>query len=258
MRSPNAARIGDILLKGGVIDESQLHLALAQCDRRGGRLAQVIAEMGLASEERIVDALARALRVERIHLRDLAQDPNALARLEASYAEDRAVFPAELRDNGRTLVLAMADPSDLVTIDDVQRKLRTRVIARIAPEREIRAAIFAGYYGKGDAFELPAATTGEYPGEFTTLSGQSLRPGRTLPPSSDPSPVYPTGARSAGGRASGAMPPAGSWPEDAVRRLQALKAQQESSGRVVRAIAELLIEKGRLTSEELRRRLPQL
>ena len=249
MRSSNATRIGDVLLKSGVIDESQLQLALAQCHRRGGRLAQVAVEMGLAPEERIVDALASGLRVARVHLRDLAQDPNALARLEASYAEDRAVFPAELRDNGRTLVLAMADPSDLETVDDVQRRTRARVVACVASEREIRAAIFAGYYGKAESIDLPTEPSGEEQGEITTLSGQALggpvaiRPRRAQPPGDRPS--------------ASSLPPSPAWTAAAMRRLEALRAHQESSARVVRAIAELLIEKGCLTAEELRRRLPQ-
>ena len=244
MRSPRATRIGDILVKAGVIDASQLQLAIAQCERQGGRLAQAVADMGFASEDRIVDALARGLRVERIPLRGLAQDPHALARLEASYAEERGVFPVALRDDGRTLVLAMADPSDLETMDDVQRRARARVIVGAATEREIRAAIFAGYYGRPEFVELPAMSSAENSAEFTTLSGENLGRGRDVRPQGGP-PSAPPAAAASG------------WGEDAIRRLRALQAQQESSGRVVRAVAELLKEKGCLTADELRRRLSQ-
>jgi hypothetical protein len=256
MRSARASRIGDILVKGGVVDASQLQLALEHCERRGGRLAQAIAEMGLASEDRIVDTLARVLRVERFQLGALAQDPNALARLEASYAEERAVFPVALKDDGRSLVLAMADPCDLDTVDDVQRRARARVIVGVASEREIKAAIFAGYYGRPQFVELSPMSSGEHPGEITTLSGEELRAGRRPPPE-------PPGHRWDDVRPRSRPPsappasPGSAWGEDVLRRLRTLQEKQESSSRVVRAIAELLMEKGRLTAEELRRRLSQ-
>src|SRR6185295_6114981 len=106
------SRVGDFLLKANVIDELQLRSARAQHAQWGGRLGKLIAEMGLADEDRIADAIAQAMKVPREQIGS-ARDPGALAKLDAAFCEQHAVFPVRLDNNGKSLVLAMADPSDL-------------------------------------------------------------------------------------------------------------------------------------------------
>ncbi|MGA9524731.1 MAG: hypothetical protein WBV82_24950, partial [Myxococcaceae bacterium] len=122
------SRIGEVLVKARIIDELQLRSAMAKHDAWGGRLAHVVAEMGLADEERIVDTLALALKVSRVRLGNLTRDGSALAKLDVAFAEAAAVFPLRLRDHGKVLLLAMADPADLATIDEVSRRARARVV----------------------------------------------------------------------------------------------------------------------------------
>jgi hypothetical protein len=256
MHPPRASQIADILVKSGVIDESQLQLAMAQRDRWGGRLAQLVAEMGFADEDRILDALAGALHLDRIQLANLPKDARALERIDAHFAEEQAVFPAGVRDNGKVLLLAMADPSDLETIDEIQRRARARVIPCVAAESEIRAAILRCYYGHSESVELPPGERTDYEGEITTLSGGALREGGPPPPVLEPTVDAGVPERSSGEHPSGTPASSGvDWTEEALQRLRALQANQEKSARVVRAVTELLMQKGYLTDEELRRRL---
>ena len=98
-------------------------------------------DLGLAEEEPMVEAVAAALNVQRVHLRGIARDTAALSKLDAVYAEQKGVFPVQLKDNGRTLILAMADPSDFELTDEVSHKARARVVVMIAGETEIEHAI---------------------------------------------------------------------------------------------------------------------
>src|SRR5262245_53383484 len=113
---PSRSRVGDILLKAGVIDELQLRSARARHGQWGGRLGKVIADMGLADEDLIAGTVAGAMKLPRAQL-GAAREAAALAKLDAAFCEQHAVFPVQLTNNGKTLVLAMADPSDLEAMD---------------------------------------------------------------------------------------------------------------------------------------------
>lgn len=144
-------RIADILLKSGVIDELQLRSALARHDQWGGRLTRIASDMGLATEDQITEAIARALNVPRTRLGTVVKDPTALAKVDPHLAQERSVFPISLRDQGKTLLLAMADPTDLQCIDQIAAKARTRVQVMVAGDGEIQSAIERHYHGREPA-----------------------------------------------------------------------------------------------------------
>src|SRR5262245_36450527 len=103
------SRVGDFLLKAGIIDELQLRSARAQHAQWGGRLGKLSSEMGLADSDAIADAIAQAMKLPREQIGS-ARDPGALAKLDAVFCEENGVFPVRLDNNGKSLVLAMADP----------------------------------------------------------------------------------------------------------------------------------------------------
>ncbi len=138
-------RIGEVLVKARVIDEMQLRSALAQHDQWGGRLTRIISDMGIVTEDAMTQAISQGMGVQRVQLGNIQKDAGALAKLDVGFAEQKGVFPVGLRDNGKTLVLAMADPSDLQSIDQVAARSRTRVIPMVAGDREIEHAILRHY-----------------------------------------------------------------------------------------------------------------
>src|SRR3954469_10632153 len=138
------SRVGDFLLKAGVIDELQLRSARATHAQWGGRLGKVIADMGLAGEDQIADAIGQAMKVPREQIGS-ARDLGALAKLDAAFCEQHAVFP--VRVDNKSLVLAMADPSDLEVMDMASGRARSRVKTVVASETEIMSAIARCYRG---------------------------------------------------------------------------------------------------------------
>ncbi len=298
MATSRAQRVGELLVKAKVIDPLQLRSALAQHDAWGGRLAHVVVEMGLAEEEVVVEHLARALSVQRARLGNLQKDPQALAKVDLAFAEERGVFPMGLRDAGKVLLLAMADPSDLETVDEVTRRVRTRVTPYIAGEGEIRAAIARHYRGVAASGQrrtttrsMPAAhAPGEAPNEseeeefkLIDMSGKTvMKPlsaidprlaqtergpaeDRSAPPvaSSGPGVAQLGGGGGGGGMSAsdllddimgGAGGPV-AFSEEQLQRLHTVQLNQEKSGKIIRAVMELLLEKGALTREGLQEKL---
>ena len=104
---------------------------------------------GIPAAQLVPAQPARAATPAPYYLRlELLDKPGALAKVDVSLAEQKGIFPVGLRDNGKTLVLAMADPSDLSTIDQVAAKSRARVVVMVAGEREIEHAILRHYRGQ--------------------------------------------------------------------------------------------------------------
>jgi hypothetical protein len=267
---PPRNRIGELLVKARVIDELQLRSALARHDQWGGRLSRVVTDMGLAKEDVVLAAIAQATGTQRMTLGNLTRDAGALAKVDVTMAEQKGIFPVALKDNGKTLVLAMADPTDLNTVDQVAARARTRVIVVIASDREIETAILRHYRGQepvsmstrysGQRRALDSA--GEEDGDefkVVDMSGNTVvkRVADVAPPRAAPEPA--AGGSSASDLldeilAGGSSAPAGFTPEELLR-LETVRVNQEKSSKILRALLELLLEKNSLTQRELAARI---
>jgi hypothetical protein len=275
-------RIGEILVKARVIDEMQLRSALAQHDQWGGRLSRIIADMGLAKEDTLTEAIAQGLGMQRVQL-GTAKDVGALAKLDVGLAEQKGVFPVSLRDNGKTLVLAMADPTDLQTIDQVAARSRTRVVPVVAGDREIQNAILRHYRNQDPAVTHsshtapgrsgPSSASGdEEEFKVVDMSGKTVvkaiadiapnmarENAARQQPAAAPAPPRPGGTSSATDMLdeilSGSPAPAEVFSPEEMQRLQAVQANQEKSSKILRALLELLLEKGMVQQRELAARM---
>jgi len=268
---PPRNRIGELLVKARVIDELQLRSALARHDQWGGRLSRVVTDMGLAREETVLAAIAQATGTQRMTLGNLTRDAGALAKVDVTLAEQKGIFPVALKDNGKTLVLAMADPTDLNTVDQVAARARARVLVVIASDREIEHAILRHYRGQepvamstrytGEQQRRPEATSaGGEDDEFKVvdMSGNTV-----VKRIADVAPSQAAAAAAGGSTASdlldeilagGSSAPAGFSPEE-LQRLETVRVNQEKSSKILRALLELLLEKSALSQKELAARM---
>jgi hypothetical protein len=272
MAAPSRNRIGELLVKARVIDELQLRSALARHDQWGGRLSRIISDMGIASEETLINAIAQATGTHRMHLGNVTRDAGALARVDVTLAEQKGIFPVALKDNGKTLVLAMSDPTDLTTMDQVQARSRARVVVVVAGDKEIETAILRHYRG-----QEPATST-RYTGErkqesygdeeefkVVDMSGNTVvKRMSEIAPSIAAANAADNAAAASGGSsagdlldeilAGGSAAPQGLTAEE-LQRLETVKVNQEKSSKILRALLELLLEKGELTQKELAARM---
>jgi hypothetical protein len=143
--SRSLSKTCEILLKAGLVDDMQLRSAVARMEQWGGFLVKVIGDQGMAKEEDMVAALSQALKVPFQKLHTVTRDGPALARLDATFCEERGVFPISLRE--RVLTLAMVDPLDMGIIDAVQAKVGARVNPVIATPTDVLACIARYYKG---------------------------------------------------------------------------------------------------------------
>src|SRR5216684_3558519 len=119
-------RIGDLLVKAGVITDLQLKAALAEQSQWGGKLGDILVRMEFINEEVLVRALSKQTGIARA---DLAGEVNQTAgkHVPAETAEEFNLVPLALKDEGRTLVVAMSDPGNVMVTDHLRSLTGCRI-----------------------------------------------------------------------------------------------------------------------------------
>ncbi|HJU67216.1 MAG TPA: ATPase, T2SS/T4P/T4SS family [Gemmatimonadaceae bacterium] len=151
MTAPAAAtgmRLGDLLLKEGLISREQLDKALLEGKQNGTRLGYALVKLGFVQETDITKMLARQFRMPAVDLSRFEVDPRIAKLIPADLATKHLVLP--LKRDGRTLTVAMADPTNLGVIDDLKFITRYDIFPVIAGEYTLRNAV-EKYYESSDA-----------------------------------------------------------------------------------------------------------
>ena len=150
-------RIGDLLVEAGAITEEQLQEALAKQKESGGRIGNVIMEMGFISRELLITVLTTQMGIDYIELRAAKIDENVLKLVPDKMVNQYKVMPIGFaEDNPNILRLAMADPMDLVAIDDISISSNLQVEPVLAFEDDIQECI-GKYYGSAQAMQAAEA-----------------------------------------------------------------------------------------------------
>ena len=145
------ARVGDLLVRQGMVGREQLRVALQHQSARGGRLGSILIELGYTDEHDVAAVLGQKYGVPSVGLSHFRIDPQALQLIEVEKAIRHKVLP--LQQLGATLSLAMADPTDLVALDEIKFITGLRVEPVVAPESSVNRAI-KQYYGREETNAL--------------------------------------------------------------------------------------------------------
>ncbi|AGB41727.1 type II secretory pathway, ATPase PulE/Tfp pilus assembly pathway, ATPase PilB [Halobacteroides halobius DSM 5150] len=140
-------RLGDILVEAGFITEEELNEALKRQKNTEQRLGNILKRMGLVTDESVMEALEFQLGIPRLDLKQMIIDPEVINMIPKSLAERHKAIPVKQKDNA--LTVAMADPLDILAIDDIRIKTNCEVIPGISSEEEIQNAINQ-YFGETD------------------------------------------------------------------------------------------------------------
>jgi len=235
-------RIGDLLVKAGVITELQLKAALAEQQQWGGKLGDILVRMEFLTEEVLVRALSKQTGIARA---DLTGDPDigALAVVPADTAEEFGLVPIALKDQGRTLLVAMSDPLNISATDHLVSLTGGRKVeTRLAGASAIRHAISRWYRGEEllrDDGEQPSMKIVNNAGDTVNSSGNT---------------VVGIGSRNLRASAAAAAKPPPEAPArsrpSAVEVLRGVEETQRRSVAALKAMVELLIEKGVFSRDE--------
>ena len=155
--APRRRRLGEVLVASGVISESELNDCLAEqaTQPRDGRkrLGAMVVDKGMAAERDIAKALAEVLGLDTVDATRLGVSPTA-ARLIPRAVADRYGVLGIAYEDGR-LTLAMADPTDVVALDDVRLYTKARSISVVvATESAIREHLARAWSLEEDASDV--------------------------------------------------------------------------------------------------------
>jgi type IV pilus assembly protein PilB len=138
-------KIGELLVKEGLINQQALEKALQEQKTSGYRVGYNLVKLGFVNEVELTRMLARQYRMPAVDLTNFEVDPRIAKLIPSELAQRHLVLP--LKREGRTLTVAMADPSDLGVIDDLKFITRYDIFPVIAGEYTLRNAVDK-YYGE--------------------------------------------------------------------------------------------------------------
>jgi type IV pilus assembly protein PilB len=136
-------RLGEILLREGLVTRDQLAQALTEQKNTKHRLGYVLVKLGLVQELEITKVLARQYRMPAVDLTRFEVDPKIIKLVPAEMATKSIVLP--LKREGRTLTVAMADPTDHGLLEDLKFITRFDLFPVIAGEYTLRNLIEKHY-----------------------------------------------------------------------------------------------------------------
>lgn len=136
-------RLADLVVELGLGSEDAVEAALAESRERGRRLPIVLAARGVVDEERLAKAVASRLGLDVASLDPVRVHPRVLGRVPPDVAKRHGVLPFAVKrsDDAEILYLVMSDPLDTAALTEVQRGTGCRVKVLMAPASLLEAAI---------------------------------------------------------------------------------------------------------------------
>ena len=143
--------IGQLLIAKGVISEDQLRIATQEQSKSPQPLGRLLVRLGFLSEATIRDVLSENLGQETVDLATVIVDSAAVTLIPKEVARRYQLVPISVDTASKNLTLAIADPDNIIALDQVRALLKDeyRLITLLASESDILRAIDQ-YYG----FEL--------------------------------------------------------------------------------------------------------
>lgn len=132
-------KMGELLVRIGLITDEQLKTALEDQARAGGKLGEVLVRNLIVTEDQMAEALAEQKGLEHVSLASVDIDRSAVVLLPVRMAVKRGVIPIGFKDG--KLVLAMSDPLDVEAIDETEIRTGYKVEAVVASASQVQYAI---------------------------------------------------------------------------------------------------------------------
>ncbi len=143
-----AERLGDLLVREGLITKDQLNHALQEQRENGTRIGYNLVALGFIKETDLTRILARQYRMPAVDLSNFEIDPRIARLIPGDVATKHLVLP--LKRDGRTLTVAMVDPTGASVLEDLKFITRCDIFPVIAGEYTLRNAI-ERYYESNEA-----------------------------------------------------------------------------------------------------------
>src|SRR5579883_393774 len=160
----NNNRLGELLVREKLISLAQLRHAQEEQQKSGQNLGYTLAKLGYVSDDEITSFLSQQYRVPTVNLEEYEIDADILKLVPKEPCERHKVVPVSR--TGNSLIVAMADPTNLNAIDDLKFLTGYNIEPVIASETSIHNAI-EKYYNAGPSYDEVMAGFEEADIEFT-------------------------------------------------------------------------------------------
>ncbi len=138
--------LGERLIQKGLISSRELDLGLKEHQKTGQFIGTTLVRLGFVKEEELYPVLSEQLEIPYVKIKELTIIPEVFEKLPAKYACHYKLIPVKFERD--TLTVAVADPLDIRTLDDLKLLLGCDVVGALATESDISEAI-KKYYGIG-------------------------------------------------------------------------------------------------------------
>jgi len=152
MRSKSfAERIADVLIDDGLLLPNQLEEAVGIQQKEGGRLLKILTDRQFVTDQDMTVSMGRCLNTPLINLSKLRVPEEVMSLVPRDMAKANKLIPIA-RLNGK-LFVAMADPTNVLAVDDVKRRVQLEIVPMIATEKAVSDAL-AGVHGASNMSQV--------------------------------------------------------------------------------------------------------
>jgi type IV pilus assembly protein PilB len=144
-------RLGELLVRGGVVTREQLNQALEKEQDNGSHVIQELVRLGFTTEDHLTEFLATQFGIEKVQLENAEITPGIFDLVTADLIQKHQIIPLKLL--GSTLTVATADPTNLIAINEIQFITGYGVRPVLASPSEIRK-ILERRFGKSSYDEV--------------------------------------------------------------------------------------------------------
>jgi type IV pilus assembly protein PilB len=159
-------RLGEILVKKGVLTEEMLVKILNDQKKTNLRFGQYLIREGIVQEKQIIDLLCEQLNIKKYQINDYPLDLDLVRYIPIEIAQKNQVVPLKVK--GNLLTVAIVDPLDIKILDNIEKLNNMEVESVICSEMEINQLINSIYGMQSDLGDMMESMEIESKGEDGT------------------------------------------------------------------------------------------
>ena len=132
-------RIADALIEDGLLTTAQVEELLEKQKKEGTRLIKLVVEKAYVTEPDLVVSMGRVLNTSPVNVSRLTIPPEIAELIPRDVAANYKILPVSRL--GNRLFLAMADPLNVLALDDLRQRTKLEIIPMITTERSVTEAL---------------------------------------------------------------------------------------------------------------------
>jgi type IV pilus assembly protein PilB len=139
-----ALKLGELLVKSNLITQQQLQEAMRKQQTEGGRLGTHLVKLGFIDEDSVAKALSKQYGIPAVNLGKIEIEPAVINLIPVDVCQKYMIIP--IYRSGATLTIAMVDPTNVYSMDDIKFMTGLNVEPVVSSEGQIKESI-EKYYG---------------------------------------------------------------------------------------------------------------